>query len=773
MPFLSIRRLLLVGLATLLLTSQALATWSIVVVNLKTGEICVASATCIENFNLRSNLAIVAAEAGGGAAQSLISTITIRTLINDRLLEGVPPEEILDEIEVIDTLFQARQFGIVDLAGRAVTFSGSADGLYFGGVTGQIGDLVYAIQGNVLTGAPVISEAENALRTTTGDLGQRVMAAMEAAQAMGGDGRCSCDVNDPPSCGSPPPNFTKSAHVGFLLLARPGDEPFCDNFACARGDYYMVINKASLVASDPDPVFEIRAKFDQLRLALIGRPDGNLSTVIADTAEVEAGSIQTVSYVIDLHDVDDNILTNGGATITLEHDPRSAGLATLHQVTDHGNGTYTVEVLPGAEAGLDLLRLIVDDGIRPVTLWPPQALLHRAPAPTPLAAREDIAGLSTLGTLRSVFAQPNGLSAWALGDRGQGLELLELSRSAADQAFSVVGDFGIANFALAQLHRLWISQDGLRMTLSAKAPQDGKRHLYATSRPSLQDDFLQPELLVDLDSGFGETDPVLSDNELEIWFSTRRDGSRDLWHATRRTQDARWFPPQALAGINTPGEEASPVLSEHSTRLWFTRSGGSADSGLWTVAREADGNFLHAERVGGLAGEQANLAPLAVVPNLDHSQMLWLASQAGPGALNLTAAATTPGSLSLNPSSLSLATGGSLQFQLDAGSALALGNYTLFAGFADGQTVVDGLGVLPLRRAPGFSDVLRNLYGSPALQGGAGSLDANGKATVNWTLPAGFSLPPNLLDRNLAFSFVARGNGASLISLAAILRLTP
>ena len=64
---------------------------------------------------------------------------------------------------------------------------------------------MYAIQGNILMGSPVILDVETALRNTPGDLSQKVMAAMEAARDMGGDGRCSCDEQFPESCGTPPP----------------------------------------------------------------------------------------------------------------------------------------------------------------------------------------------------------------------------------------------------------------------------------------------------------------------------------------------------------------------------------------------------------------------------------------------------------------------------------------------------------------------------------------------------------------------------------------
>ena len=63
---------LAVALATLLLCANALATWSIVIVNTRTGEVCVASATCLPNFNLRKATPVVIPGVGVAAAQSYL-----------------------------------------------------------------------------------------------------------------------------------------------------------------------------------------------------------------------------------------------------------------------------------------------------------------------------------------------------------------------------------------------------------------------------------------------------------------------------------------------------------------------------------------------------------------------------------------------------------------------------------------------------------------------------------------------------------------------------
>lgn len=227
--------------------APASATWSIILIDTRTGEVAVASATCLTGFDLQANTPVLLTGVGAGTAQSSVDQNGVnRTLIRDGLLAGDSMEAILAGLEARDSNHQTRQYGIADVRGGALTFSGSRAGLWAGGRTGRVGDLVYAVQGNVLTGSPVVDEAVRAIETTPGDVAAKLMAAMEAARAMGGDGRCSCAPNDADGCGSPPPQFEKAAHIAYMLIARAGDEWNC------RGAYRTQSAAADLLTLDGD-----------------------------------------------------------------------------------------------------------------------------------------------------------------------------------------------------------------------------------------------------------------------------------------------------------------------------------------------------------------------------------------------------------------------------------------------------------------------------------------------------------------------------------------
>ncbi|MEQ8768632.1 MAG: DUF1028 domain-containing protein [Planctomycetota bacterium] len=362
----------LVGLT--MLAEPARATWSIVVFDRRTGQIGVASATCLNSVDLENVLPVVIVGVGAACAQSAIDVGAVnRQFIHKELLEGTPPEVILELLDDFDNQHRQRQYGIVDGLHAAGTFTGSRAGAYAGGISGQVGDLSYAIQGNVITGPPVVLKAEEALLSTPGDLPEKLMAAMEAAMRMGGDGRCSCNNSEPDGCGSPPSEFDKSAHIAFLVVARLGDrDGQCGpGGGCARGDYFLNLNLPFQASSNPDPVLGLRKMFEEWRVTQFGRPDGVSSLASFDRHALPAdGSSEAVLHIV-ARDFLDRPLRKGGATVDVQHADDSTGSSSVVDITDRGDGTYDVRLRAGIRTGRDVFEVVLDDGLgREVTLAP-------------------------------------------------------------------------------------------------------------------------------------------------------------------------------------------------------------------------------------------------------------------------------------------------------------------------------------------------------------------------------------------------------------------
>jgi uncharacterized Ntn-hydrolase superfamily protein len=98
---------------------------------------------------------------------------------------GATAAEALDALLRDDEGRDDRQVGIVDAHGGTATFSGATCMDWAVGATGE----GFAAQGNILTGADVVGELVRVFSETDGDLCDRLLAALEAGDAAGGDRR--------------------------------------------------------------------------------------------------------------------------------------------------------------------------------------------------------------------------------------------------------------------------------------------------------------------------------------------------------------------------------------------------------------------------------------------------------------------------------------------------------------------------------------------------------------------------------------------------------
>jgi uncharacterized Ntn-hydrolase superfamily protein len=112
-------------------------------------------------------------------------------------------------------------------------------------------DIYYAVQGNILASEAVVTDAMEAFAKAQGELTDRVMAAMEAADARGGDKRCTCDT--PPKVDAP--CDSKTAHVAYILLAKPTDPTGASRDDVVYSMYIRVTN----------PVKTLRIRYDRWR----------------------------------------------------------------------------------------------------------------------------------------------------------------------------------------------------------------------------------------------------------------------------------------------------------------------------------------------------------------------------------------------------------------------------------------------------------------------------------------------------------------------------
>jgi len=339
-------------------SQSARATWSVVITDQTTGEIGIGQATCLNNRNLRAGTTAIRVQKGAGVVQNSGDPDGSRRLVMYQgLIDGDSPEMILSDLSNIGG-HNTRQYGICDTLGSAVSFSGGGGRKWNGGLSGTTGNLAYAIQGNTLAGPCIVPAMVTAIEDSINhDIPQKIMAAMQAARMMGGDGRCSCSKG-PDKCGCPPmATFDKSAHVGFILVSRPGDTdtPLCNVNGCAAGNYFMTFDITLGDDSTLDPIIQLQALFDDWRAGLRGFPDAIQSVV---TIDPDTSTATTDDYLMTIELKDWRPAGAVASVVTVEHE-NSGRISIIGTPLDTGGGIYTV-ALTDVTSGTERFRVTAD-----------------------------------------------------------------------------------------------------------------------------------------------------------------------------------------------------------------------------------------------------------------------------------------------------------------------------------------------------------------------------------------------------------------------------
>ena len=98
---------------------------------------------------------------------------------------GYSPEEALDQLVRGDEGRDRRQNAIIDIDGRTAAWTGESTSAWAGHHCGDD----YCAQGNILAGPEVVEAMVSSFEASSGPLAERLMDALDAAQAAGGDAR--------------------------------------------------------------------------------------------------------------------------------------------------------------------------------------------------------------------------------------------------------------------------------------------------------------------------------------------------------------------------------------------------------------------------------------------------------------------------------------------------------------------------------------------------------------------------------------------------------
>jgi uncharacterized Ntn-hydrolase superfamily protein len=125
-------------------------------------------------------------KAGVGAIATQSYTNVLLGIDGLPLLErGMSPEEALTSLLAKDDGAATRQCAGIDAQGRKFAYSGDQCVEWYGSRSGEN----YSVQGNMLVGKETIDAVAEAFESSWGHLSSRMLRALEAGQAAGGDKR--------------------------------------------------------------------------------------------------------------------------------------------------------------------------------------------------------------------------------------------------------------------------------------------------------------------------------------------------------------------------------------------------------------------------------------------------------------------------------------------------------------------------------------------------------------------------------------------------------
>jgi uncharacterized Ntn-hydrolase superfamily protein len=173
-------------------------TYSIVALDPETGEVGVAVQS--HWFSVGPLCAWARAGVGAVATQSVVEPAYGPNVL-DRLSEDIGAQQALGELLAADPLAAVRQVAVIDIRGGIGVHTGQDCIAHAGHATGEY----FSCQANMMARDTVPAAMATAFEASTGQLQDRLLAALDAAEAEGGDvrGRQSAAMVVVPAEGEP------------------------------------------------------------------------------------------------------------------------------------------------------------------------------------------------------------------------------------------------------------------------------------------------------------------------------------------------------------------------------------------------------------------------------------------------------------------------------------------------------------------------------------------------------------------------------------------
>lgn len=236
------------------------STYSIVAVDPNTGDVGIAGASCVPIS--AAGMTTLVPGKGTAATQAAYFPLN-QARVFEALLQGRTASDIIEQVtdESSDDNIAIRQYGAVTLVDgniQVAGFTGSENAIWAGDQ--QDPAMAVSVQGNTLESADVVSSALDAFidqEIGAVELPDRLLRALEAASAAGGDRRC----NDG--------DLQQTAQAAFIAVAKAHQPPIAitvgkdpsPNDPARPWLFISVIEPKG----GPNPLLEVRSDYDAWR----------------------------------------------------------------------------------------------------------------------------------------------------------------------------------------------------------------------------------------------------------------------------------------------------------------------------------------------------------------------------------------------------------------------------------------------------------------------------------------------------------------------------
>jgi Tol biopolymer transport system component len=135
-----------------------------------------------------------------------------------------------------------------------------------------------------------------------------------------------------------------------------------------------------------------------------------------------------------------------------------------------------------------------------------------------------------------------------------------------------------------------MSSNGLTLYFdAARSGGVGSYDLYRSTRPSTDDPFVEPTLLLNVNSAAADRMPVLSRDELTLYFESDRtpNAGLDIMVATRASLTAEFWAPSLVLGLNSHGRDDNGSLTNDDRTLYFSSGRSGSDDILQATITSA------------------------------------------------------------------------------------------------------------------------------------------------------------------------------------------